>query len=168
VWNLQLADGGPWIVPGNYTVTMNSGGSTYSQPLRVGMDPRIHVSDAALRKQYEFANQILATRELVKSLQQQSGARLKALRGGSASPATLEALSALVGIAPPTDPNNSVGPLDTDISSLRYLGNALDGLEQTVESADTAPTLDAQTKYAHLRMLYVKNKAAWERLKAAK
>ncbi|MEO6913530.1 MAG: hypothetical protein ABI182_05860, partial [Candidatus Baltobacteraceae bacterium] len=168
VWDLHDGKNGPWVTPGTYTVKMHAAGKTYSQALRVGIDQRISAGSAELRKQYDLAMAILATRAQVQSLQDQSAARLKVASKEQQTPARtayLKSLNHLIGVAPPTDPNNSVGPLDTDISSLRYLGNALDGLEQTVESADAAPTPDTLAAYTRLRALYAKNKAAWEGFK---
>ncbi|HEX9055072.1 MAG TPA: hypothetical protein VF830_09210 [Gemmatimonadales bacterium] len=45
---------GPLILPGRYTVTLTAGGKAYSAPLVVKLDPRVHVSQAALAAQLAF------------------------------------------------------------------------------------------------------------------
>ncbi len=44
---------GPFVLPGDYTVRLTVGGESFSQPLRVVKDPRVVVSDEALREQHD-------------------------------------------------------------------------------------------------------------------
>jgi photosystem II stability/assembly factor-like uncharacterized protein len=45
----------PWVVPGDYNVTLMVGGKTFSQPLKVVMDPRVKASAADLQDQFDFS-----------------------------------------------------------------------------------------------------------------
>jgi hypothetical protein len=45
---------GPHAVPGEYTVRLTAGGKSYTQPLRVAMDPRSVATAAELSRQLEF------------------------------------------------------------------------------------------------------------------
>jgi hypothetical protein len=45
----------PWIVPGDYTVTLTVDGKTFSQPLKVAMDPRVKASAADLQEQFDLS-----------------------------------------------------------------------------------------------------------------
>jgi hypothetical protein len=47
-------------LPGRYTVKLTVDGRTYTQPLTLRMDPRVSISAAQLRTQYELAQQIVA------------------------------------------------------------------------------------------------------------
>jgi photosystem II stability/assembly factor-like uncharacterized protein len=47
---------GALVVPGNYTVTLDVDGRRMTQPLHVEMDPRVQISQQALRQQYEMAH----------------------------------------------------------------------------------------------------------------
>ena len=49
---------GALVVPGHYTVRLTVDGVTRSQPLTLVMDPRIHVSQAALVRQYRMAHDV--------------------------------------------------------------------------------------------------------------
>ncbi|MGH9468307.1 MAG: WD40/YVTN/BNR-like repeat-containing protein [Terriglobales bacterium] len=49
---------GVLVVPGQYTVKLTVGGETYSQPLTVKMDPRLHITPAELQQQFEVAQGI--------------------------------------------------------------------------------------------------------------
>lgn len=48
----------PWAMPGNYTVVLTADGKTYSQPLKVTMDPRVKTSTADLQEQYRLSKQV--------------------------------------------------------------------------------------------------------------
>src|SRR5205814_8117074 len=56
----------PWVVPGEYTVTLTAGGKSYTQLLAVKMDPRVRMSEPELLEQFVLFKQlfeILATLE---------------------------------------------------------------------------------------------------------
>jgi len=57
--------GGPSVVPGDYTITLRASGKQLSKTVRVGLDPRIKISDADLVAQLDAA---LKLRELSSSL----------------------------------------------------------------------------------------------------
>ncbi|MGH8095129.1 MAG: WD40/YVTN/BNR-like repeat-containing protein [Chthoniobacterales bacterium] len=48
----------PWVVPGSYSVTLTSGGKTFTQPLTVKMDPRVKTSAADLALQFDFSKKL--------------------------------------------------------------------------------------------------------------
>ena len=56
IWQVgaPLEPRGPLVLPGRYTVTLNAGGKDYSAPLVLKLDPRVHVSQAALAAQLAF------------------------------------------------------------------------------------------------------------------
>jgi len=47
--------GGPSVVPGDYTITLRASGKQLSKTVRVGLDPRIKISDADLNAQLDAA-----------------------------------------------------------------------------------------------------------------
>ena len=51
---------GPLVTPGQYTVTFIGNGVLMKQPLTVGLDPRVHVSQADLDQQLQSAQRITA------------------------------------------------------------------------------------------------------------
>ncbi len=50
---------GPFVAPGHYTVRLTADGRSYSQPLTVRLDPRIHVSEAALQAQLQLEQKLM-------------------------------------------------------------------------------------------------------------
>ncbi|MFY9570046.1 MAG: hypothetical protein WAV20_01430, partial [Blastocatellia bacterium] len=47
--------GGPAVLPGDYTITLRAAGKQLSKTVRVGLDPRVKVSDADLNAQLDAA-----------------------------------------------------------------------------------------------------------------
>jgi photosystem II stability/assembly factor-like uncharacterized protein len=48
----------PWVVPGDYSIVLTTGGKSFSQPLRVKMDPRVKVTAAELTKQFDLSKRL--------------------------------------------------------------------------------------------------------------
>lgn len=133
--------GGPLAPPGRYAVHLRVNGKTYSQPLTLRRDPTYPATDADLRAQFQLAEQIEAESQTVKAALARAQSLVK----------THPKLRELVGEAPPTTPDDSVGKPAQDFNSLRYIGDALQGLEGAVENADARPTPDQYAAFAVLK-----------------
>ncbi len=48
----------PWALPGNYTVVLTANGKSYSQPLKITMDPRVKTPPADLQEQYRLSKRV--------------------------------------------------------------------------------------------------------------
>jgi photosystem II stability/assembly factor-like uncharacterized protein len=53
--NTASSPKGPWVPPGEYTVTLNAGGKVSTQKLTVRMDPRVTSGAQAIRDQYDLS-----------------------------------------------------------------------------------------------------------------
>lgn len=150
--------GGPWAVPGQYTVKLTVDGGTAEEPLTLKMDPRVKVSQADLQKQFDFAEQILAKTTAVNAAATQAenvqrqlvAVEPKVMRRKP----TLDAVKALetkvaaiLGERPASPLALSNGPAPVDRTTLRYVAGQLNQLERVVESDDAAPSPDAQTAF---------------------
>ena len=151
--------GGPWVVPGQYTVKLSVDGGTAEEQLTVKMDPRVKVSQDDLQKQLDLAEEILAksaegeaaSRQAM-SVQQQ----LNAVDTKTASRKELaesikaieEKVSAVLGAQAASPLAISNGPVTVDRTTLRYVSVELGQLELVVESDDVAPSTDASTAFA--------------------
>lgn len=51
---------GPFVVPGTYTVRLDADGATRQQPLRIAMDPRVHVLLSSLDEQFRLAMRLVS------------------------------------------------------------------------------------------------------------
>ncbi len=94
---------GALLPPGRYFVRLQAGGRSVTRPLTVLMDPRVHVSLAALREQYEIAHGIcmLLDRIYRNPRAHRLGAALQSLLhivDGSDAPPTAQAIAAYEGL----------------------------------------------------------------------
>jgi photosystem II stability/assembly factor-like uncharacterized protein len=58
LWEYQPGSHGPLAVPGKYQVRVTAHGKTQTAPVEVALDPRVHVDQADLQKQFELLLQI--------------------------------------------------------------------------------------------------------------
>ncbi len=168
VWDLRAAmpgglrrtfrlSGGPWIVPGDYTVKLTAGGKTITQPLTVRMDPRSHATVEALQRQFALASQlgkqageVSAALRQAEDLRRQAEERKKDAAGNAAILSALDELTAKItqtsGAVPGAD-FGGIGPTlpDREHESLRRVSTALSGILAVEQSADIAPTPDVVT-----------------------
>ncbi|MGH9431350.1 MAG: hypothetical protein ACRD3T_07390, partial [Terriglobia bacterium] len=167
---------GPWAPPGAYAVKMSVDGRTQSQSFALKLDPRVKTSNLDLQRQFELATRInqasaqasatlRSARELPTKLKQvQSSPRFKGKLVDAANALT-QKLSQIMGGASASNPDFSgVEGRSADQSSLRYVTRALGGLEFAVESADVAPTPDAERAFKLDQSLLQKNLDVWSQI----
>jgi photosystem II stability/assembly factor-like uncharacterized protein len=135
---------GPWVLPGTYTLRLTVNGQSYTQPLVVRMDPRVHAPAGALEAQYQAASQLAdALQRDAEALGAVRGVRsqLRALRGkGGAEVQTnvtqLDEQVASLEEGPSGPPAAGATPL----YGLAQLNSDLTDLYTQVENVDAAPT----------------------------
>jgi photosystem II stability/assembly factor-like uncharacterized protein len=147
---------GPWAPPGQYTVKLTVDGKSYAQPLTVKMDPRVRTPPADLAKQFEMSMRVAEAQTEAAAASAEAGRlrqQVTALRGAAKTmPVELtlalaemdKKLEAIVGVAPVASPGSAgVAPPSSERTSLRYVAQALGGVNSTVQGADVAPSLEA-------------------------
>ncbi|HXT86832.1 MAG TPA: hypothetical protein VN745_07405 [Verrucomicrobiae bacterium] len=150
--------GGPWVVPGEYTVKLNVGGATAQETLTVKMDPRAKVSQQDLQAQLDLAERILAKTAEVNAAEHQAASVQQQLN--SIAPkvtsrkaltedvkSTAEKISAVLGAQAANPLALSNGPAAVNRTTLRYVSGELGQLDRVVESDDVAPSADAVTAF---------------------
>ncbi len=164
---------GAWAPPGRYAVRLTVGGHTSTQPLTLKMDPRVKTPLPDLMKQFRMARQVDAAQAKVEEARREGNRlheQLEALRAKLAGQETLaiqaetldRKVTSLTGPAPVRTPDAfGVDEPETGETSLRSLAAAWGELERAVESADAAPTADADTALEHDRQLTRKLLAEW-------
>ena len=185
VWDLRAArpagmrrsfrlPGGPWVVPGDYTVKLTAAGKTITQPLTVAMDPRVRVSREALQRQFALASQIgkhlgevSAALRQADDLRKQAEERKKEAAGNAAIVAALDEISAKIQLAagPQMEPEfESMGPAlpEREHEPLRRVSTALSGLLAVAESADAAPSPDLTAAAARWETAHFDSLAQWQ------
>lgn len=146
---------GPLVLPGVYRVKLTVDGHSYSQPLKIVMDPRVHVSRRALRDQLSLAINVWDTMSDAFALQSTTDSlrtQLDALLASSKLTSTTRSSVAKLN-----------GRLVAIIDSMRT--GELGGLEGDIMSADREPTAQMRQAYDILRRNYSILERAWWNLK---
>ena len=144
---------GPLVLPGRYTVTLTVSGQSLTQPVDVVLDPRVPVTEAALRAQLSLALDIWNTMgdALALSRTARSVARqLDTLPAARLDAGTVNAARALQGRI-----ERLVDTLDS---------GGLAELEDAVAGADREPTAQDRAVFAELRSRLARRRADWEAL----
>jgi photosystem II stability/assembly factor-like uncharacterized protein len=164
---------GAWAPPGDYTVALTVGGKTYTQPLTVAPDPRVHLAPDAYARQFAFARDIEGTQARLAIAQAQAGRLHAAIRssngsGGAALRASLTALDgkivALAGLQEAPNPYNAWSAGSPGTRSLAFLSQALAKTAQAADDADAEPSPDARSGYAVLVPIVDYALARWQQL----
>jgi photosystem II stability/assembly factor-like uncharacterized protein len=161
----------PWVMPGNYTVKLTANGQSYSQPLVVKMDPRVHTSAVDLKQQFTLSkqlyddvaevaqslDQIRALRKQVQQLHERAGqgAAADALYAFDKKAAALEGAGRGAGRFAPAG-----GP-----DTLASVQAALTGLLRLLQGADAAPTSQAASAAEDRRKAKTELMARWRALR---
>ena len=147
---------GPFVLPGKYEVRLMVDGKTYKQPLMVEMDPRVKVTEAALRQQLDLARQVDSLVSLsyefhenaAKLLSEAAARQTEVEKNGQAGP-TLQAVKDFNAKALKIQGEQQRGfpgggkPKPT----FTLMNSELAYLSGTVNLADAAPTEAMRTAY---------------------
>jgi len=167
---------GPLVVPGAYQIKLTVGGKASTSTFELTKDPRISASQADLEKQHELAFRISqrvgAGDEAVnqiRSVRSQLDALKKRLSADTSAKPILDSADALTKKMNAVEekiiqPKSKSGedPLNYPIQ----VADQLSALQETVESADTAPTLASQTVFEELNAVLEKQLAAWREIQS--
>ncbi len=127
---------GPLVLPGHYTVSLSAGGRSQTVELSVKMDPRVHVSLAALRAQLDLERKLGISLARAVAAYHQAGVELARLQREGAPARRIEALRTW---------------RQTGSDSLAAVAGVLAALETRVEQADAAPTAGQMAVYRDYR-----------------
>jgi hypothetical protein len=154
----------PWIIPGDYTVTLTADGKKFTQRLTVTMDPRVKASAADLQEQFDLSWKLYQLRlnlapigEKFDEIAEQL-TKLKA-RAAERPDVTqkLEAFGQTLMVFGPPHPRPGAPP------SLFVLDSATH-LFEDVEAADAAPTASVKSGAADLETKVATVMQAWSKL----
>jgi hypothetical protein len=157
--------------PGSYTVKLTVDGKSFTQPLRLRMDPRVPTSPEGLTAQFDLAMRIDAALrkndEALKSVRA-FRATLKERIAKAVDPAEKEKLAALDEKAAALEGGRSGrrgrrGSATAEMDLGRIAG-ALLGILDVVESTDAPPTPQAATATADVEKALAAALARWEEI----
>ncbi len=139
---------GPFVLPGEYRVTLTAGGRTLEQPLSVRMDPRVPVSAADLAAQLTLARDLVdAMARDAAALREVKALRERLAREAQTSKAAAELDARLAALAGGGESRGAGREKATDLARL----NAdLAHLYEVVEGTDAAPTTQARAAWIEL------------------
>ncbi len=163
-------------LPGTYQVKLTVDGRTYTAPLTVKNDPRVHVTDADLKAQFDLATQLMADLERnhvavnqILDLRDQLAGLQKRLAGDPQAQAIVSAAADLDRKADVIENVLYQSKAKTGEELLNYpteLNSKIAYLEDEVDFGDTAPT----TQFREMTKDYEQQLAAaigrWEALQA--
>jgi photosystem II stability/assembly factor-like uncharacterized protein len=187
VWDLHYAPppgvrrsfygpAGPWVLPGNYTVTLTANGKSSSQPLVLAMDPRVKTPREDVVRQFQGASRVAAMLgEVADARQQAEDLRKKVAEAGKQAANNTELVASLKDLDQRitellgTENREEFGVFglhlpDGKPTSLRHVAAALTGLLFIVESADAAPTSDASEAIEKWRATATETLGRWKSL----
>ena len=144
---------GPLVLPGEYRVRLTVGSESDTQPLRVEMDPRVHVPAGALADQLRLALEIwnaLADEDALRGAVRQLGDDLRTLERRSLDDATRGAIVSLEQRA--------------DSLGRALSGGDLADLETVVGSADREPTQQSRDVFDELSGRLGQARRRWEQI----
>jgi photosystem II stability/assembly factor-like uncharacterized protein len=150
-----LVPQGPLAVPGRYTVRLTVGGTTQSQSFDLRMDPNVKVTQAALDAQLALALKIIGAMNRSYQALHQVLAAQKRLDDGGSHAAQSAATKALA---------SKLSKLAEGNGSLADLNDQCSTLLDAVESADVAPTINAQQTWMGVEKKFQARMAAWQQM----
>jgi photosystem II stability/assembly factor-like uncharacterized protein len=146
---------GPLALPGAYTVRLTAGGRSSEQSLDLVLDPRVHVSDAALRDQLALALQIrdaLTQRVRIAGEAGRAAARLDSLLA-----------TGKLQRGPASDARRLRVAVQEVLSGLP---DGLSSLETAVQSADRAPPAQVREAFEEEAAALARQRARWDALRS--
>ena len=150
---------GARALPGNYSVKLTVDGKSYTQTLTVKMDPRITTSSEDLRKQFEMeSGSVEGMNQSYESLMQVRSVRaqLKELSPKTGKGKLADSIAALDKKAAELEGAAQssfygVPPNGKPLENLSTLNQHFSGLLGVADSADAAPTTQAEVLYKELK-----------------
>jgi photosystem II stability/assembly factor-like uncharacterized protein len=151
---------GALALPGNYTVQLTAHGKNTTQTLTIKMDPRVKTTQEELIRQFELASKLSAREgevslalQQVAELRKQVEARRKDASEKADAVKALEQLNQKLEAMAPPEGEGGFGLFGLALpgkepETLPKVASAINGLMTIVESADAAPTEDAETASA--------------------
>jgi len=146
VWDLRAEDpSGPLVPPGTYSVTLTEDGKSITRQLTVKRDPRLPITDADLRTQYDTLIAIRNEIRVVNDTIDRVNKELKVGKG-KLSPQLQSALSELIGTPVPRRRRPKPG-----FMSLGSIAGVMSSIYDAIGSAPMTPNKEFVKAFVDLR-----------------
>ena len=147
---------GPAALPGAYTVRLTVNGKSYTQPLTVKMDPRVHVSASDLQQEFMLSMRVTAMieRDFTAIIE------ARALRS-ALDTARVHATSTTI--------RSAIDTVAAHVEALKItrVNSALSSLLQTIDAVDARPTTQATAAVTTAQQSLDSALSQWNDLKGA-
>jgi photosystem II stability/assembly factor-like uncharacterized protein len=169
------APSSPWAMPGNYTVKLTVSGRSYTEPLVVKMDPRVHTPHADLLQQFTVSKQLyddVAVGSKVLAQMRALREKLRQLRDQAGQGATADAISGfdqkLLALQGAGGGGRGGGGRGTAAGpdTVTSVNGSLMVLMRLIQGADVAPTTQAVAAAADRRKAMAGLLQRWAAIKA--
>jgi len=148
----------PWAMPGAYTVKLTAIGQSYTQPLTLKMDPRVHTPPAELAQQFALSKQIYD--DLLKASKALDD--IRKLRSQNKDTPLDQKLAAIEGAG---GGGRGRGAPTGGPDTLTSVSGALSTLLRMIEAADVAPTTQVVAAVADRRKSLAGLLAQWKTMR---
>jgi photosystem II stability/assembly factor-like uncharacterized protein len=174
--NSDWEPGGPWVLPGNYTLKLTVAGKSYTAPVEVKLDPRVKTSMADLEKQLDLATKINAavsrdhaTVNQIHGLREQLTALKKRLKGQKEGENVVQAADELDKKMTAVEEELYQPKMKSTEDNLNYpdkLDQQFISLGAGVENADSAPNAAAYERFKDLSAQLDGLMAKWQEIES--
>ena len=169
--NAQAARG-PQVLPGDYQVRVTIAGRSFTQPLKVVLDPRSTATPADLAKQFELATKAGSELKRAVDAAQQIGALRRRLADAKTKTAGNAALLASIAAVDADAANIAGGAggrnVEAPPSGLNAVRLQLNAVLNVVDSADRTPPAQAYALFEQASRDLATQLSAWNSLQAGK
>jgi photosystem II stability/assembly factor-like uncharacterized protein len=154
----------PWVMPGDYTVTLAVDGKIFTQPLTVAMDPRVKASAADLQEQFDLSWRLYQLRLKLAPIgekfdeiaEQLTKLKARAAERGDLTQKLEAFVQTLMKFGPP-HPRPGAPPSFFVLDSTTHLFD-------DIQAADAAPTAATKAAVADLETKVGPTMEAWRKL----
>jgi photosystem II stability/assembly factor-like uncharacterized protein len=151
----------PWVLPGDYSVTLTVDGKAFSQPLTITMDPRVKASSADLREQFDLSWQLYQLRLKLAPIgkrfddiaEQLTKLKAKAAEQPDVTQKLEDFAQTLMKFGPP-HPQPGASPTFFVLRSTTHLFNEIQSADSAPTAAVKATVSDLQTKIGSMLELW--------------
>jgi photosystem II stability/assembly factor-like uncharacterized protein len=153
----------PWVIPGDYTVTLTANGKSYTQPLTVKLDPRVKMSAADLQEQLGLSEQLCQIRATLEPIGKSFDSlveQLRKLKERSLPKPVEDKANALIEKLKELEPPR---PRPGAEPSLHALDSAK-SLFDDIQGVDAAPTERVKAAVSDVRSLATSTIERWKKI----
>jgi photosystem II stability/assembly factor-like uncharacterized protein len=170
-----LAPSSPWAMPGSYTVKLTVNGHSYTEPLAVKMDPRVHTSQADLLQQLTVSKQLyddMVTGSKVLEQMRALREKLRQLRERAGQGTTADAIAAFDQKVVALEGTGGGGRVSggrgaaSGPDTITSVNGSLGVLMRLIQGADVAPTTQAVAAAADRRKAMASLLQRWAAMKS--